>query len=143
MRHRCTCSRRLRQPPELASWSASISSASISSASSVAPRNISAALNIGLYLLRFRILTPHQIQLRALVPGCLAAGPAWTVLQAFGGYLVAHQLRHATALYGSLLQPPLTRADQQVLDAIAEAEERRPEQRVHSRFLHRPDPGER
>ncbi|WP_441248115.1 YihY/virulence factor BrkB family protein [Kitasatospora sp. McL0602] len=133
----------------------------------------SAVLNIGLFLVSFRILTPAQADTRSLLPGCLLAGPAWTALQAFGGYLVTHELRHATAVFGffgtvlgllwwlylsaqvtvyaaevnvvrarrlwprSLLQPPLTAADQQVLDAIAEQEERRPEQRVSSRFPRR------
>ncbi|WP_161789895.1 YihY/virulence factor BrkB family protein [Streptacidiphilus neutrinimicus] len=60
----------------------------------------SVAVNTGLYLVCFRILTPAQIRWRCLVPGCLVAGPAWTVLQGFGGVLVAHQLRHATAVYG-------------------------------------------
>ncbi len=130
----------------------------------------SVVVNTGLYLACFRILTPKQIHWRCLVPGCLFAGPAWTVLQAFGGVLVAHQLRHATAVYGlfgtvlgllwwiylgaqltvyaaeanvvvkrrlwprAIVQPPLTEADQRVLDDIAEQEERRPEQHVDSRF---------
>ena len=60
----------------------------------------SAVVNTALYLLCFRILTPSEITLRQLLPGCLAAGPAWTLLQACGGYLVAHELRHATQVYG-------------------------------------------
>ncbi|MEY9965006.1 uncharacterized BrkB/YihY/UPF0761 family membrane protein [Streptacidiphilus sp. MAP12-16] len=130
----------------------------------------SAAVNTGLYLLCFRILTPEEVQFGDLLPGCLVAGPAWTVLQSFGGYLVAHQLRHATQVYGffgtvlgliswlylsaqitvyaaeanvvrarrlwprGLMQPPLTRADRQVLAALVKQEERRPEQRVQNVF---------
>ena len=60
----------------------------------------SAVVNTGLYLLCFRILTPREIPLRRLLPGCLVAGPAWTVLQTCGGYLLAHQLRHSTQVYG-------------------------------------------
>ena len=60
----------------------------------------SAALNAGLYLACFRILTPRQIRWRRLLPGCLAAGPAWTLLQACGGVLIAHELRHSTQVYG-------------------------------------------
>jgi uncharacterized BrkB/YihY/UPF0761 family membrane protein len=60
----------------------------------------SAAVNTGLYLVCFRILTPKEILLRQLLPGCLFAGPAWTALQTCGGYLVAHELRHATQVYG-------------------------------------------
>jgi YihY family inner membrane protein len=130
----------------------------------------SAVLNTGLYLACFRILTPRQVHWRRLVPGCLVAGPVWTVLQAFGGVLITHQLRHATQVYGlfatvlglmwwiylgaqltvyaaesnvvlarrlwprGIMQPPLTQADKQVLDAVAEQERRRPEQSVDSRF---------
>ncbi len=59
-----------------------------------------AAVNTGLYLVCFRILTPKEIPLRQLLPGCLFAGPAWTGLQTCGGYLLAHELRHATQVYG-------------------------------------------
>ena len=130
----------------------------------------SIAVNIGLYLACFRILTPKEVTLGQLLPGCLVAGPAWTALQTFGGILVAHQLRHSTQVYGffgtvlgliswlylaaqitmyaaeanvvrarrlwprALMQPPLTRADREVLDAIVKQEERRPEQRVRTSF---------
>ncbi|QMU77079.1 YihY/virulence factor BrkB family protein [Streptacidiphilus sp. PB12-B1b] len=60
----------------------------------------SAAVNTGLYLVSFRILTPEEIPLRQLLPGCLLAGPAWTALQTGGGYLIAHELRHSTQVYG-------------------------------------------
>jgi YihY family inner membrane protein len=130
----------------------------------------SAALNTGLYLACFRILTPRQVHWRRLLPGCLLAGPVWTLLQACGGVLIAHQLRHSTQVYGvfatvlgllwwiylgaqltvyaaeanvvcarrlwprAIMQPPLTRADKKVLDAVAEQERRRPEQSVDSHF---------
>jgi uncharacterized BrkB/YihY/UPF0761 family membrane protein len=130
----------------------------------------SAVVNTALYLACFRITTPEVIPLRQLVPGCLFAGPAWTGLQTGGGVLVAHELRHATQVYGffgtvlgllwwiflgaqitmyaaeanvvrarrlwprTLMQPPLNSADRQVLGAIAEQEERRPEQHVKATF---------
>ncbi|MFH9347502.1 YihY/virulence factor BrkB family protein [Kitasatospora sp. NPDC017646] len=131
---------------------------------------LSALVNIALCLACFRVLTPKTVPTRALLPGCLFAGPLFTVLQAFGALLVAHQLRHATAVYGffatvigllswmylnaqitvyaaeanvvlhrrlwprSILQPPLTGPDQEVLSSIARQEERRPEQRVRVEF---------
>ncbi|MEW1635914.1 YihY/virulence factor BrkB family protein [Streptomyces sp. NPDC093801] len=61
---------------------------------------LSAAVNTGLCLACFRILTPPQIRWRAMLPGSVVAGPLFTVLQAFGAVLVAHQLRHATQVYG-------------------------------------------
>lgn len=58
-------------------------------------------VNIGQYLLAFRILTPHRVGTRALVPGAVLGGVGWTVLLAAGGYLVGHQLKHAGAVYGT------------------------------------------
>jgi quercetin dioxygenase-like cupin family protein len=59
-----------------------------------------AAVNVGLFLLAFRVLTPQQIPTRQLIAGALVAGVAWQVLQAVGGYLVGHYLRHTSQVYG-------------------------------------------
>jgi YihY family inner membrane protein len=127
-------------------------------------------LNVGLFLVGFRILTGPRVPLRDQLPGAVLAGCAWTAMQALGGYLVAHQLRHASQVYGffgvvlgliswlyllsqitlyaaelnavrrhhlwprSIVQPPLTGADEEALAAIAKREERRPEERVEVRF---------
>jgi YihY family inner membrane protein len=58
------------------------------------------ALNIGLYWLAFRVLTPASIVTRDLWPGAIVGGVAWTGLQALGGWLVARQLPHTSELYG-------------------------------------------
>jgi YihY family inner membrane protein len=60
----------------------------------------SVALNIGLYLLAFRVLTVREVQTHCLVPGAVVGGIGWSILQTVGGYLVAHQLRHASQVYG-------------------------------------------
>ncbi|MFE7526451.1 YihY/virulence factor BrkB family protein [Kitasatospora sp. NPDC057542] len=137
---------------------------------------VSALANAALCLACFRVLTPREVPLRALWPGCALAGPLFTVLQATGSLLVAHELRHASQVYGffatvigllfwlylaaqvtvyaaevdvvlarrlwprSLLQPPLTDADQAVLSSVARQEERRPEQRVDVSFHDGPSP---
>jgi uncharacterized BrkB/YihY/UPF0761 family membrane protein len=129
----------------------------------------SVAVNVGLFLVMFRVLTPH-IGSRSLVPGAIVGGIGWSVLQAVGALLVAHQLRNASQLYGyfgsvlgliawlyiaaqllvyaaevnvvrdrrlwprSIVQPPLTEADKETLDLIAEQGERRPEQSVRSHW---------
>ncbi|MBV9410965.1 MAG: YihY/virulence factor BrkB family protein [Acidimicrobiia bacterium] len=59
-----------------------------------------APINAVLFLCGFRILTGPRIRLRDQVPGAICAGVAWTALQALGAYLVAHQLRHASQVYG-------------------------------------------
>ena len=58
------------------------------------------ARHVALYLAGFRVLTGPRVRLRDHLPGAVVAGVAWTGLQALGGYLVAHQLRHASQVYG-------------------------------------------
>ena len=57
------------------------------------------AANAGMYLAAFRVLTPKGVPTRKLVPGAVAGGIAWTVLQVFGTYLVHHFL-HSDSVYG-------------------------------------------
>jgi YihY family inner membrane protein len=133
----------------------------------------SAVLNVVLFLAAFRITTVRAIAFRQLVWGAVLGGLAWTGLQALGGYLVGHQLRHASEVYGffatvlglmswiflgarvalyaaelnvvlgrrlwprSLIQPPLTPADERALGDIARQEERLPEESVDVSFEHR------
>jgi YihY family inner membrane protein len=139
----------------------------------------SAAVNAGLFLVAFRVLTPGRIATGRLLVGAAVAGVLFTLLQAVGGYLVGHSLKHAQAVYGffaivlglmswlflsaqvtlygaevnvvrarrlwprSILQPPLTDADQRALTDLAKQEERRPEEAVNVQFTPQasdPDP---
>jgi YihY family inner membrane protein len=139
----------------------------------------SAAANAALFLLAFRVLTPRQVPTGRLLLGAAVAGVLFTLLQAVGGYLVGHNLKHAQQVYGffaivlgllswlylsaevtlyaaevnvvyarrlwprSILQPPLTEADQRALIDLARQEERRPEQAIHVEFTPQasdPDP---
>jgi YihY family inner membrane protein len=61
---------------------------------------LAAIVNVVLYLTAFRVLTPKQVETRWLLPGCVVGGIAWTLLQALGGYVVGHDLKGASALYG-------------------------------------------
>jgi YihY family inner membrane protein len=58
-------------------------------------------VNIGLYLAAFRVLTPKSVKTKSLLPGTIFAGVIWTVLQAFGGYVVGHYLKNDNATYGT------------------------------------------
>jgi YihY family inner membrane protein len=60
---------------------------------------LAVAANIGMYFIGFRVLTPSGIPARKLVPGAVAGGAAWTVLQVLGTYLV-HHLLHSDSVYG-------------------------------------------
>jgi YihY family inner membrane protein len=130
----------------------------------------SAAVNAALFLVAFRVLTPRQVPTGQLALGAAVAGVLFTGLQAVGGYLVGHNLKHAQQVYGffaivlglmswlylsaevvlygaelnvvrarrlwprSILQPPLTEADQRALVDLARQEERRPEQAINVEF---------
>ena len=58
------------------------------------------AVNLGAYLLAFRILAPSGTSWRSLLPGTLIGGVGWTALETLGGLLVSHALRHTSQLYG-------------------------------------------
>jgi YihY family inner membrane protein len=62
---------------------------------------LAASVNVGQYLLAFRVLTPKKVPTRPLVPGAVVGGIGWTILQAAGGYLVGHDLRNDSAVYGT------------------------------------------
>ena len=139
---------------------------------------VAVAVNIGQYFLAFRVLTPKRVPTGRLWPGAVLGGIGWTVLQAVGGYLVGHDLKNASEVYGtfamvlgllawiylgvqlsiysaelntvlayrlwprSLVQPPLTEADQRSLALQVQEEQRRPEQQVDVSFDEPPSDGQ-
>ncbi|MEA2843557.1 MAG: hypothetical protein QOJ69_1228 [Actinomycetota bacterium] len=61
---------------------------------------LTVALNVALFVMAFRVLTPHSVPSRALLPGAVLGGIGWSLLQVLGAYLVGRQLRHASQVYG-------------------------------------------
>ncbi|MHB1445644.1 MAG: YihY/virulence factor BrkB family protein [Acidimicrobiales bacterium] len=61
---------------------------------------VALVVNIGQYFLAFRTLTPKAVETRHLWPGAVIGGVGWTILQAAGGYLIGHDLRNDSAVYG-------------------------------------------
>ncbi|HEX9374687.1 MAG TPA: YihY/virulence factor BrkB family protein [Actinomycetota bacterium] len=61
---------------------------------------LSLALNLGVFLLAFRILTARNLTWGDVLPGAAVAAVAWVVLQTAGGYIVGHQLKSASQVYG-------------------------------------------
>ena len=144
---------------------------------SIAAELVAVAANIGQYFLAFRVLTPKAVDTSRLWPGAVLGGIGWTALQAAGGYLVGHNLKSASEVYGtfavvlgllawvylgvqlsiyaaelntvlayrlwprSIVQPPLTEADQRSLALQVEEERRRPEQKVGVSFTEPPADG--
>jgi membrane protein len=61
----------------------------------------SLVLNFGVFWLAFRLGTVSEISWRQLWPGAAISAVVWQILQAFGGYLISHQLARASPSYGT------------------------------------------
>jgi len=59
------------------------------------------AINLVLYLVAFRVLTDRSLSWGDVFPGAAVGAVLWTLLQSVGGYIVQHQLKNASALYGT------------------------------------------
>ena len=57
-------------------------------------------VNVPLFILGFRILTPKAVATATLLQGAIVAALGWNLLQYGGAWLVTHELRHASQLYG-------------------------------------------
>jgi membrane protein len=66
----------------------------------VALIGVSVVINVGLFLLAFRIATTAEIGWRTLLPGAIAAAVGWQVLQSFGAAYVGHVVKNASATNG-------------------------------------------
>ena len=62
---------------------------------------VTLALNIGLFLLAFKVLTRKGIDWKQLVPGSVVAGVAFLILQSIGGWYITATLGRSTPLYGT------------------------------------------
>jgi YihY family inner membrane protein len=58
----------------------------------VAADALAVIVNVAMYMLGFRVLTPKSVAVRDLLPGAVLAGVLWTVLQAGGALVVTHFL---------------------------------------------------
>ncbi|MCD2191833.1 YihY/virulence factor BrkB family protein [Actinomycetospora endophytica] len=64
------------------------------------PVVVATAINVGTFLVGYRLLTPRPLSWRQLAPGALAAALAWQALQLTGTYLIGHELQGSSASYG-------------------------------------------
>jgi membrane protein len=62
---------------------------------------LSTVVNIALFWVGLRLLTTNDVSWRTLRGGAVAAGVAYEVLQAIGGYYVGHVLRNSSETYGT------------------------------------------
>jgi membrane protein len=61
----------------------------------------SLAVNLGLFLVSFRVLTARSVGWAEVLPGAAVAAVGWAALLALGGWLVSHELEGASATYGA------------------------------------------
>jgi YihY family inner membrane protein len=61
---------------------------------------LSAALDVGIFLAAFRILTTRATSLREVLPGALLSGLAFFVLQQLSALIISHYLQKAQSTYG-------------------------------------------
>jgi YihY family inner membrane protein len=61
----------------------------------------SAVINVGIFVVAFRLATARSVSLRELAPGAVISAIGWQLLLAAGTLLVAHQVRHQQELYGT------------------------------------------
>jgi membrane protein len=62
---------------------------------------VSFILNIGLFLLSFRLLPSDRVAWRQLLPGAVLAAVFWTALQALGGAYIGHTVKNSNNTYGT------------------------------------------
>jgi membrane protein len=62
---------------------------------------IATALNLVVFGAVFRLLTTDTVETRALIPGIVVATIGWEVLQVIGGWYISHEVKSASAVYGT------------------------------------------
>jgi membrane protein len=67
----------------------------------VAGLAIATALNLVVFGAVFRLLTTDTVETRALIPGVVVATIGWELLQVIGGWYIAHEVKSASAVYGT------------------------------------------
>jgi uncharacterized BrkB/YihY/UPF0761 family membrane protein len=71
----------------------------ISQAIVVGADALALVVNVGMYVLGYRVLTPAEVPTKDLIPGAILAGLLWTVLQSVGALVVKHFFLHSQSLY--------------------------------------------
>jgi membrane protein len=67
----------------------------------VAGLAIATVLNLFVFGAVFRLLTTDTVETRSLVPGVVVATIGWEILQVIGGWYISHEVKSASAVYGT------------------------------------------
>jgi membrane protein len=85
----------------LSSFGSGVGSSALGGALRLTALLASLVINILFFWLGFRLATSRTVPGRGLVLPAILSGVIWQLLQAGGTYLIGHQLRHASDLYGT------------------------------------------
>ena len=62
---------------------------------------VATVLNLFVFGAVFRLLTTDTVETRTLIPGVVVATVGWEVLQLLGGWYISHEVKNASAVYGT------------------------------------------
>ena len=62
---------------------------------------IATLLNLFVFGAVFRLLTADTVTTQALIPGVVVATIGWEILQVAGGWYISHEVKNASAVYGT------------------------------------------
>ena len=62
---------------------------------------ISIALDVGIFVAAFRLLTSKKVGIRDVLPGAIVAGLAFWILQEVSSFIIANRLQTAQSVYGT------------------------------------------
>jgi membrane protein len=62
---------------------------------------VATVLNLFVFGAVFRLLTTDTVETRALIPGVVVATIGWEILQLLGGWYISHEVKNASAVYGT------------------------------------------
>lgn len=62
---------------------------------------IATVLNLFVFGAVFRLLTTDTVETKALIPGVVVATIGWEILQVAGGWYISHEVKNASAVYGT------------------------------------------
>jgi membrane protein len=67
----------------------------------VAGLAIATVLNLFVFGVVFRLLTTDTVETKSLIPGVVVATIGWEILQVAGGWYISHEVKNASAVYGT------------------------------------------
>jgi YihY family inner membrane protein len=67
----------------------------------VAGLGIATVLNLFVFGVVFRLLTADTVETKSLIPGVIVATIGWELLQVAGGWYISHEVKNASAVYGT------------------------------------------